>query len=264
MLKNRHHSNYDQISVHANKLQPMTENQWGWFLAGLIDGDGHFNKLGYLSLVFDGKDVATAYEVKRYLGYGKLSPIRGKSALTYVLSHAEGRARVAALVKNKLRHKEKFTQYNTRFVPKLNLPPSAEARELRLNNHWLAGFIQSDGSFALKALQRPHRKNTEFRLSLQIDQKERYLLDEIKACLGGSIGFRHGQNTFYFSTVSFKNVVPLINYLDTYAVRGAKQTVYKMWRQAYVLIQTQAHLSPRGAPGSTFASKSCFKTFFCI
>lgn len=249
MLKNRHNLNYNRVKNHAPKVHDMNEDQWGWFLAGLIDGDGHFNKLGYLTLVFDAHSVNTAYEIKRFIGYGTVSRVPYKNAYTYVLSHRQGRLRVAELVKHKLRHKNKRDQYNIRFVNKLNLPHTSYDKAIKVSfeNHWLAGFIQSDGSFQIKALTRANRKTTEFRLVLQIDQKYRYLLDEIKSCFGGYVGYRASQDTYYYSSVSFKNAVCLIYYLDVYCVRGCKNTCYKLWRRCYIIIQSQAHLSPRGA-----------------
>ena len=247
MVTNKHNSNYNQVKVHTPKVSTMNEDQWGWFLAGLIDGDGHFNKLGHLTLVFDANSISTAYEIKRFIGYGTVSRVPKKKAYTYVLSHRQGRFRVAELVRHKLRHKDRLNQYNTRFVNKLNVPPSANAPKVSVDNHWLAGFIQSDGSFQIKTLKRANRKKTEFRLVLQIDQKCRYLLDEIQACCGGFVGYRALQNTYYYSSVSFKNAVPLIYYLDVYCVRGFKNTCYKLWRQCYVTIQNKAHLSPHGA-----------------
>ena len=231
---------------HAPKVYDMNEDAWGWFLAGLIDGDGHFNKLGYLILVFDANSVSTAYEIKRFIGYGTLSRVPFKKAYSYVLSHRQGRIRVAQLIRHKLRHKNRVSQYNTRFVTKFDLPYSDNLSKLSFENHWLAGFIQSDGSFQIKALHRQDRKNIEFRIVLQIDQKYRYLLDEIKDCCGGYVGYRASQDTYYYSSVSFKNVVPLIHYLDAYCVRGFKNTCYKLWRQCYIIIQSEAHLSLRG------------------
>lgn len=46
-------TNKNIISVHAPKAQkPRSIEQVGYFLAGLIDGDGHINKLGYIIIVF--------------------------------------------------------------------------------------------------------------------------------------------------------------------------------------------------------------------
>jgi hypothetical protein len=251
-LVSHHNKNYTKVSHHAPNTLKMTDPQWGWWLAGLIDGDGHFNKLGYLVVVFHLNCTSTAYALKRRIGSGKVSRVKGKLALTYVLSNRVGRTDVAHVVRDKLRHPIKIDQYNTRFAPKLNLPATGSGMPLAHWDHWLAGFIQSDGSFQIKALQlklsrgKKKKPRPEFRVVLQIDQADRRLLAMIQACFGGSIGYRAKQNTYYYSSVSFHNAVALIHYLDHHQMHGHKMTAYKLWRQSYVLIQNKEHLTDAG------------------
>lgn len=241
-----HNKNFTAVSRHAPNARTMTVQQWGWWLAGLIDGHGHFNKLGYLVIAFDLNCVTTAYALKQRVGSGRVSRVKGKKALTYVLSHPAGRITVAHAVQDKLRHYSKIEQYNTRFAPKLNLPPTRPARALTKCDHWLAGFIQSNGLFQIKAYQRTNRPRLEFRAVLQIDQAERRLLDQMKQCFGGYVGYRANQEGYYYSSVSFHNAVALIHYLDVYQVHGHKMTAYKLWRQCNVLIQDAMHLTDAG------------------
>ena len=54
------------ISEHAPKAKkPHTKEQFGYFLAGLIDADGHIDTLGYMRIVFNQKDVSVAYYIKK-------------------------------------------------------------------------------------------------------------------------------------------------------------------------------------------------------
>lgn len=244
---NPHNDAYPRISKHVTKVKPMSSTDWGWYLAGLIDGDGHFNKLGYLVLCLHTTDILCAHKIKTYIGYGTISPVHHKNAYTYVLSHPRGRARLAGLIHNKLKHKSKIFQYNHRFGPKLGFDPQTVHPKLSLETYWLCGWIQSDGSFQVKVLSRPTRKNLEFRTVLQIDQKEPDLCYELQSVLGGYVGFRASQNTYYYSTVSFHNGVKLINYLDRFCLQAGKRAAYRIWRRCYVSIQQGDHLTPHGA-----------------
>jgi LAGLIDADG endonuclease len=116
------------------------------------------------------------------------------------------------------------------------------------DDYWLSGFIQGDGSFQIKMLQRIKRGNLtkEVRLVLQIDQAERYLLDLIKNTFGGYVGYRQSQNTYYYNSTSFKNAVMLIHTLDVYQVYGGRRQAYKLWRKAYVIVQNGLHLTDTG------------------
>jgi hypothetical protein len=88
-------------------------------------------------------------------------------------------------------------------------------------------------------------QRTEIRVMLQIDQKSDSLLSLriIQRCLGGSIGYRASQDTYYYSTVSFSNAARLIEYCDHTHLIGSKMTQYVLWRRVCVLLQQRNHSS---------------------
>ena len=47
----------------------MNDEQFGYYLAGLIDGDGHFSKARQLVIVFSSPDAFLAYYLKEKLGF---------------------------------------------------------------------------------------------------------------------------------------------------------------------------------------------------
>ena len=54
--------NIKPISVHVPKhLNPLNDDQFGHYLAGLIDGDGHFSSKQQLVIVFHSLDASLAY-----------------------------------------------------------------------------------------------------------------------------------------------------------------------------------------------------------
>ena len=57
--------NVKSISVHVNKhIKPVNDDQFGYYLAGLIDGDGHFSSQQQLIIVFSDPDAFLAYYIK--------------------------------------------------------------------------------------------------------------------------------------------------------------------------------------------------------
>ena len=93
--------------------------------------------------------------------------------------------------------------------------------EVNLNDHWLAGFCDADASFQIKLIVRKRR--TEVRLALQIDQKNNDLLLLIKQYLGGNIGHRKSQNTYYYSSTSFASAKNVVNYFDHFPLERKKE-----------------------------------------
>jgi hypothetical protein len=114
------------------------------------------------------------------------------------------------------------------------------------NNHWLAGFSDADGSFQIKIVHRSTRNKPKIRLNFQIYQKENYLLEKIKNFLGGNIGYRKLQDTYYYGSTSFGSAKNVIQYFDTFHLQSRKHISFLRWRKAYRLIQHKKHLTESG------------------
>jgi hypothetical protein len=99
------------VSIHVPTHQkPLNDDQFGHYLAGLIDGDGHFSSNQQLIIVFNSKDIFLAYYIKSYLGYGQVNKVKDKNAYIYVLSKKAGILKVLNLINNKLRTELKYNQ----------------------------------------------------------------------------------------------------------------------------------------------------------
>ena len=112
------------------------------------------------------------------------------------------------------------------------------------DNHWLAGFSDADASFQIKLINR--NSKTEIRLNFQIDQKRDYILLLIKNYLGGNLGYRKNQDTYYYGSTSFGSAKKVINYFDQYHLLSSKHINYLKWRKAYIIIQNKEHLNQFG------------------
>ena len=55
-----------EVSIHKGKTRkPDTLVHFGFFLAGLIDSDGHFSKIPQLVVEFHEKEIHTTYYLKK-------------------------------------------------------------------------------------------------------------------------------------------------------------------------------------------------------
>ena len=79
-----------------------------------------------------------------------------------------------------------------------------------------------------------------------MDQKNNFILEQIKEVLGGSVGYRKSQDTFYYSSVSFGSAKKVINYFDHFNLLSSKHINYIKWRSVYRLIQRKEHLTQNG------------------
>lgn len=189
--------NIKKISIHVNKhLRPATEFDFGHYLAGLIDGDGHFSSALQLVIAFSELDASLAYFIKEKIGFGNVRKVKNKKAIILVISHRKGLLKILNLINGKIRSENKLRQItnnilsNSYFNSIINFTGNSD---LDLNNYWLAGFSDADASFQIKLITRNNK--TEVRLNFQIDQKRNDLLILIKNFLGGNIGYRKSQDT---------------------------------------------------------------------
>ena len=246
--------NIKLISKHVPKhLKPASKDQFGYYLAGLIDGDGWFSKYAAY-IVFYALDASLAYYIKSQIGYGSVTRVKSKNAYLLTITKREGLQILLNLINGKLR-----TQSKCDAVYKNILNVYGEPLHLKekfsidtsedLDNHWLAGFIDANGSFQVKCLERAKPSGGtrfEIRLNMQLDQKTRVFLDLIKDKFGGNIGYRKSQDTFYYSSTSFGSAKKVIKYLDKYHMLSSKYINFLRWRKVYQLIQEKKHLTPKG------------------
>jgi len=79
-----------------------------------------------------------------------------------------------------------------------------------------------------------------------MDQKSDLLLNMIKQYLGGNIGYRKSQDTFYYGSTNFGSAKKVIEYFDHYHLQSRKHISYLRWRKVYRLIQDKEHLTEKG------------------
>ena len=246
--------NVKAISVHLPiHLKPLNDDQFGHYLAGLIDGDGHFSLAGgkqQLVIVFHSLDASLAYYLKNRLGFGSVKKVKDKNAFILVIAARKGLLKVINLINGKIRTESKFYQITNNILSNHNYVEYSKIVNFKLNlnkdlkNHWLAGFSDADASFQIKVLSRNNR--SEVRLNFQIDQKNNSVLLLIKEFLGGNLGYRKSQDTYYYGSTSFGSAKHVVNYFDYFHLLSSKHVNYLKWRKAYIIIQNKDHLKQDG------------------
>ena len=252
------------ISIHVPKhIKPLNDEQLGHYLAGLIDGDGHFSKIKQLIIVFSSPDVFLAYYVKEKIGYGSVKKVKNKNAYILVISNKKGMLHIINLINGKLRTLNKYNQVINNVLTDRYSENNIDFNINSSNdytNHWLAGFADADASFQIKIIKRSIKPKPEIRLNFQIalpptsrsrldscaDQKDSSILESIKGWLGGNVGYRKENDTYYYGSTSFGSAKNVINYFDKFHLQSRKHISYLRWRKAYILVQDGQHLSEDG------------------
>jgi hypothetical protein len=126
--------NVKPISVHVpTHLRPVNDEQFGHYLAGLIDGDGHFSSKQQLVIVFNSLDASLAYYIKERLGFGSIHKVKDKNALILVIVARKGLEKVINLINGKIRTENKFDQITKNILNHENYAEFRKKISLKLN-----------------------------------------------------------------------------------------------------------------------------------
>lgn len=89
------------LSDHLCKhRKPESDKEFGYYLAGLIEGDGCIHPR-QIVITFHSNDTAAAYYVKKRIGFGSVRVVPSVRVVRYIASSAEGRGRIYALINGK-------------------------------------------------------------------------------------------------------------------------------------------------------------------
>lgn len=231
-------------------LKPLNDDQFGHYLAGLIEGDGHFSKQ-QLVIEFHSLDASLAYYIKTRLGFGSVKKVKDKNAFLLKVAARKGMEKVINLINGKIRTENMFYQITNNILSNNNFIDFAKTLNFKLNlnndlqNHWLAGFADAHAaSFQIKVLN--HSNRVEVRLNFQIYQKKDNVLLLIKEFFGGKLGYRKSIDTYYYDSTSYGSAKKVINYFDHFHLLSSKHINYLKWRKAYIIIQNEDHLNQDG------------------
>uniref|UniRef100_UPI0020007371 hypothetical protein n=1 Tax=Exserohilum turcicum TaxID=93612 RepID=UPI0020007371 len=250
------------ISIHVpNHKTILTDSEFGYFLAGLIEGDGWFgNKQLYI--IFAEEDTSLAYYIKKRIGYGNVYKIKEKKAVRYVCKNKEGLSIILSLINGKLVSSYKYDQllkhgYNEIFNITLSLP----LKTLSLDNYWLAGFTQADGCFHISVVNsKTHKTGYSVRLEYSLKQNDelplKLLFDNLKM---GNVS-QYSSGIWCYKSSGFKTAACLINYFDKFNLFAGKYKNYLKFRKVYIMITEGKHLEEEGIKKIQRKSKSMTAT----
>lgn len=236
------------ISEHVPKHKSiLTKDELGYFLAGLIEGDGWFGKK-QLHIIFAEKDISLAYWIKKQIGYGNISKIKDKKAVRYICKNTKGLSIILNLINGKLVSNYKYEQlikhnYSEDFNITI-LPPS---KVLSLDNYWLAGFTQANGCFHVSVVKsKTHKTGYSVRLEYSLKQNDKLPLKLLYDLLKKGNISQYNSGIWCYKSTGFKTAFELINYFDKFNVFAGKYVDYLKFRKVYIMITKGKHLEEKG------------------
>lgn len=244
-------------------------NLFKGYLAGLFEGDGHIwiqskvEKKKHnprFCITFGMKNEPLAKKLLELIGSGFIRYKLQDNACVLVVSPVTGLKKIVNLINGELRT-PKIDQFN-KLIDWLNYNHGANIIKNPLkksdlaNDAWLAGFIDSDGSFSVQHTKLENgSKKRKISCRLRIEQRLLYpvtnesyfqVLTDISNFLNCKLQVRKQASTGNeYYTLSASNKVSLsliINYLEKYPLFTSKYLDYIDWKEiAYLVIKDEQY-----------------------
>ena len=238
-------------------------NQW---LIGFIEAEGHFagkNKDSQPSFKISQHiaDENLILAIKNYIGYGNIhKSIRqdGRSEAILTIYNKEIlRNVIIPMCYNNFKSKKKFYQFNNwliNFFPDLNkiiLNFYNQKINYNLNEQWLTGFVDGDGSFYVII-----HKTKDYKFGYQIQavfdiaqlDREQELLENISnQYFLNSHKWAKSKDTQHLRIMKLENLIKYVKpFFDRNNLQSRKQLDFIIWKEIISMMEKKEHLTQKG------------------
>ena len=234
------------ISDHMKKhSKPKTDEDFGYYLAGLIEGNGSINSSKVIEITWeDPKNISSAYYIKKRIGYGTVMIQKNPVSVKYSVKHDKGIRTIINLVNGKFRDNFKLNQLienNFETIYSIKILPKDKSSIL--SNYWFAGFSDAVGSFTMDLSKFNDLGIVEF--IFKINHREPELLYLINQTFSGDFSIKPSGLWLTFKNIEV--VYKLIGYFDKYNLLNPSKLIhYFRWRKGYRIVQRYEHLTENG------------------
>ena len=247
------------ISIHNNKhLKPLNDFQFGYYLAGLIDGNSYFikdnnhNNLFKFIIILNIKDISLAYYLKNYIRYGIIK--KDNNNIYFIISSYKGLLRIFNLVNNKIKTSYKYNEILNNIIYLSKDINFVKDNTSNFNNYWLAGFIDSIGLLNISYdLSINKNINTIIYNIILFNKHQDILINISKYIKDMNIKIEYIKNDNIYKYIitdnsinNFNIIYNLIKYLDIYQLQSFKYLKYLYIRKLYIYLQDKEYLNERG------------------
>lgn len=232
------------------KVDNISDDEFGWYLAGLIASDGSISYKG-IEISFNINDISLGYYLKERLGVGYFSFHKTDKVAKFGIASREGIIKIINLTNGKF-----YSNYKLEYMKRHNypnrfgieiLPPVDPKLYPITNNYFLAGFADGDGNFDIRmSKSKSHKLGINVILNFRIKQKEDIILKVIQENFGGLVKYYKGEDISEYASTSFVVLPKVIEYFTKYSLLSTKYINYLKWGKAAQLVFEKKHLTEDG------------------
>lgn len=253
----------------SNLFRNKNSQYLAYYLAGLIEGDGHLNtpavgkvitpsgsiRVAAIEIVFALKDKPSADLLQSIFG-GRVYLRKDVNIVRWLIQDLKSVTNIVKTVNGKFRTPKinslhaMIDYLNAKGLDVIKLP--LDCSELN-SNAWLAGFIDADGHFAIKGFTSNPKTYLAFHFQLSQRKTDKSGQDLNKAMLKLAdflqvkLSNRVFSGKFVQLVVNTSNSASnqiLIQYLANYPLLSSKHLDFKDWETAYNMYVNKLHKDP--------------------
>ena len=272
----------EKVKLNISKsLLKDKNNQFGYYLAGLFEGDGHISLpfLGNTTLnrVLNPRIVFTSHEnnlelfvyIQTMLKEKGRFQKSGGNTIRFIIGDLEGIKLFIDTIHNKLRTPNKNESLNNLidFINKkynLAIPFSVLDESDFSENSWFTGFTEADGHFGVKIVEAKPKSDTRKRsvsnsISLKFRLDQQYIeklnresnlniMEKLANFLDCKLSIYNNKTgkVLSLNVTSLEKVGFVVNYFNQYSLLGTKCKDFKDWEIVYNMMISKKHLTDEG------------------
>lgn len=253
---------------YQKNLTTFSKTQLGYYLAGLIEGDGNFYSdsvrySNFLRIYFHKKDRPIAEKIQNVLCVGRVVDYNNEQTCIFIISDKKGLLKLLKLINGKFVGPFKIQQLKKyKIDQRLGITLKPALNVVSLNNTWLVGFFEADGSAQISIVKdKTYITGKSIRLYISLNQKNRLLLDLIAKNFIVLNEKRPAKVNFYkqkanknkkaseghnFTVGSLSKIKIWLNYFDKFHLQGRKYGQVLKLKLCYELMINKKHLTNEG------------------
>jgi uncharacterized protein YvpB len=252
-------------SSSSNEFKGQNKSEYlSYYLAGLLEGDGHFNtpkmlktpsgtaRVASIETVFALKDRPSAELLQSLFG-GRVYSHSQKNIVRWLVQDKKSVINIINLINGKLRTPKINSLYdmidflNAKGANIIKLPLDTSPLN---SNSWLSGFIDADGHFSIKGftLNPKTYLALQFQISQRATDKSGESLEKVMFKIAEFLlvklnmrEFSGKYRQFVISTSNRESNRILIDYLNTYPLLSSKYLDFRDWETAYHIFINKLH-----------------------
>lgn len=249
----------DYLGLRVDHQKNKKNKKFQEWLIGFTEGDGSFivskGKV-YFDITQSISDIQVLYYIKKQQGFGKvlLREESHRRVGVFYITSKENFRRLICLFNGNLCSDYKRNQfsnwlsvYNKQYNE--DIPLKICSVIPTLNNGWLSGIIDAEGSFSARIREcKTYKLGKSPHLSLSIYHKEPMILDQIKNLFNPRLktGYDKSWQGYRIIISSFKKQNIIRQYLTNYKLKTRKQISFLKFSNILKRILNKQHLETKG------------------